>query len=58
MILNLRMERKVPQESSKEDHDDERKSEKKSGCEEGGEDHEMQHGAAPEENELTDEVPS
>lgn len=56
MILNLRMERKVPQESSKEDHDDE--SEKKSESEEGDEDHEMQHGAAPEENELTDEVPS
>ena len=26
--------------------------------EEGDEDHEMQHGAAPEGNELTDEVPS
>ena len=52
----------VPQErSSKEDHDD-GKSERKSGCEEGDEDHiheiKVQHGAAPEENELTDEVPS
>ena len=51
----------VPQErSSKEDHDDGKKSERKSGCEEGDEDHiheiKVQHGAAPEENE--DEVPS
>jgi len=51
------MERKkVPQESSKEDHHDDESE--KSGCEEGDEDHEMQHGAAPEGNELTDEVPS
>ena len=51
------MERKVPQESSKEDHDDESE---KSESEEGDEDHiheiKVQHGGAPEENE--DEVPS
>lgn len=47
----------VPQErSSKEDHDDGKKSE----SEEELHIHEIkvQHGAAPEENELTDEVPS